>query len=56
MSEIKENKERALNPEIQNYYCLNVQNKCKINFCVRKADQLVAEKQLVHSSMKQKNN
>lgn len=56
MSEIKENKERALNPEIQNYYWLNVQNKCKINFCVRKADQLVAENQLVHSSMKQKNN
>lgn len=49
----KKNKERAINPEIQNYYWLNAQNKCKINFFFRKADQLVAEKQLIHSSMKQ---
>lgn len=37
-----------MNPEILSYYRLNVLNKCKINFHVRKADQLVAEKELIH--------
>lgn len=40
--------ERAINPEILSYYRLNVLNECKINSCVRKADQLVAEKELIH--------
>lgn len=39
--------ERAINPEIRSQHWLNVQNKCKIIFCVRKAVQFVAKNQLI---------